>query len=204
MLPVTPTTSGWNWAAPPRRELMERGELVIDHDDRDVAERGERDRIGLGGHEEGGRAGHDGLAQEPMSIRPLSGQRHEQLARSDDPRVNRGAVDPAMGIAYQAPSRDGNDVRRGQGFRTGLAAGLDDARGGCAVGVGHAPKFGTGTRPGGSTRRTARLSVHGRKAGHASISCRRGRARPDRMARRRATRERPSCRSQSGGRARMT
>ena len=105
---MTPTTSGSNRAPPAGRHRAERRQRVGDADDRDVAE---RRRVGDGRvDDERGRSRGDRVGQEGVAVGPLAGQGHEQLARLDQARVDRGAADRAVGPGEEPAAGQADQV----------------------------------------------------------------------------------------------
>ncbi len=81
------------------------------------------------------------LAQKRVAVRALSGQRHEQLAGPDLPRINRSSPDEPIGRVDQATAGCGSDFVGGQGERPRSRPRLRLA------GVGHLSSFAQGRAP---------------------------------------------------------
>ena len=137
MLPVTPDDERVEPAAPAGRQRAERRERLRDPDDGDVAER-RRVRDGPG-HEQGRSTTRHRVAEERVAVDVLAGQRHEHLARLDEPRVDRGAADGSIGPGEEPPAGEAGQVVGGEGGRRGLPRNR-----GRRIDVGHGLQCGTG------------------------------------------------------------
>ena len=112
--PVTPTTSGSNRDRQPAAIAPSATRPSGNGQDGHVAE-GVEHGLGDGSRDdEGGRAGDGGVGEEAVAVGALAGQRDEQLAGRDEPRVDGGPADRPRAGAQQAAAGQASEVVGGE------------------------------------------------------------------------------------------